>query len=270
MCHGLDAKKARLAGLLHDLARLYTPQRLLDECAARGIRIGEFERATPIVLHAPLGAALAREEFGVTDPEILSAIAKHTHADEAMSPLDCVVFLADSLEPERHFPERAAFWQLAQLDLTAATRQTLASMLAYLKERGLPAAPQAAAALVALSSKRFGPKETLLDIVRDAALDKKGEDFVAIDVGDRTILADTFAFVTGRSRIHVRSIADAIAEAAKAAGNAPPRIEGHADGGWVLLDLGGIVAHVFTPEQRAFYNIERLWAERDDRRARSS
>ena len=96
--------------------------------------------------------------------------------------------------------------------------------------------------------------------MRDAALDKKGEDFVAIDVRDRTILADAFALVTGRSRIHVRSIAEAIAKAAEEAGARPARFEGYAEGGWILIDLGSVVVHVFAPEQRSFYNLERLWS----------
>jgi ribosome-associated protein len=110
----------------------------------------------------------------------------------------------------------------------------------------------------------------LIDVVRNAALDKKGEDFLAIDVRDRTILADTFALVTGRSRIQVRSIADAVVEAAGAAGVHPVRVEGYADGGWMLLDLGSVIVHVFTPEQRAFYNLERLWGAPAERNAQSS
>jgi predicted HD superfamily hydrolase involved in NAD metabolism len=78
-----------------------------------------------MLLHARLGAALAREQFGVTDAEILSAIEKHTNGAEQMSPLDCVVYLADSLEPNRTFSERAALWDLAQRDLAAATRETM-------------------------------------------------------------------------------------------------------------------------------------------------
>ena len=106
--------------------------------------------------------------------------------------------------------------------------------------------------------------------MRSAALDKKGEDFTAIDVGDRTILADTFAIVTGRSRIQVRSIADAIVEAAERSGLQAARVEGHAEGGWMLLDLGSVIVHVFTPEQRSFYNLERLWSRLPERAAQSS
>ena len=75
---------------------------------------------------------------------------------------------------------------------------------------------------------------------------------------------------TGRSKIQTRSIADGIVERAKAAGLRAPRVEGYADGGWILLDLGSLVVHVFTPDNRAFYNLERLWGASETRRAQSS
>jgi ribosome-associated protein len=101
----------------------------------------------------------------------------------------------------------------------------------------------------------------LIDVVRDGALDKKGEDFVVLDVSGRTILADAFAIVTGRSNVQTRAIADAIVEAVEREGGAHARTEGYADGTWILLDLGAVIVHVFTAEQRSFYNLERLWGE---------
>jgi ribosome-associated protein len=66
--------------------------------------------------------------------------------------------------------------------------------------------------------------------------------------------------------IQTRALADGIVERAVEAG-LRPRLEGHADGGWVLIDLGSVVAHVFTPEQRQFYNLERLWGRVAEARA---
>jgi predicted HD superfamily hydrolase involved in NAD metabolism len=144
--HGVDSQRARVAGLLHDLARLYPPKRLLDECAARAMPIDTFERANPIVLHARLGAELAREMFGIEDEATLSAIRKHTVGAASMSTLDVVLYLADALEPGRDFPERAAFLELALRDLTAGMRSVIGSTLTYLRARGLSAAPQTLAA----------------------------------------------------------------------------------------------------------------------------
>ena len=144
--HGIDPLRARMAGMLHDLARLYPAERLLRECAERGLAIDAFERAHPVVLHARLGAELARERFGVEDRAVLSAIRKHTLADAVMSPLDKVVYLADGLEPDRDFADRAALEALAFRDLDASLRAVLASSIAYLRKRGLAVAPQTLAA----------------------------------------------------------------------------------------------------------------------------
>ncbi|MBV8067822.1 MAG: bis(5'-nucleosyl)-tetraphosphatase (symmetrical) YqeK [Candidatus Eremiobacteraeota bacterium] len=139
--HGVDRRKARLAGMLHDLARLYSPQRLVAESESRGFSIGAAEREHPTLLHARLGAALAREQFGVEDPEVLSAIEKHTLGDESMSDLDCVVYLADSLEPHRKFAERAELWDRALRDLRGATKETmrLTAIHHAQKRTGVPA-----------------------------------------------------------------------------------------------------------------------------------
>jgi ribosome-associated protein len=99
----------------------------------------------------------------------------------------------------------------------------------------------------------------LIETVREAAEDKKGEDIAVLDLDGRTIVADTFVIVTGRSNVQTRAIADAIIESAKKDGFGVARTEGYLDGNWILIDLGSVVAHVFTPESRAFYNLERLW-----------
>ncbi|MBV8074357.1 MAG: bis(5'-nucleosyl)-tetraphosphatase (symmetrical) YqeK [Candidatus Eremiobacteraeota bacterium] len=145
--HGEDAAAARVAGMLHDLARLYAAERLLEECRARGMTIDRFERVHPIVLHARLGAELARERYGIDDERILSAIRAHTLGAPSMSRLDTIVYLADGLEPGRDFPERERLERLALEDLEAAMRATLRSTIAYLAARGLAVAPATTAAI---------------------------------------------------------------------------------------------------------------------------
>jgi predicted HD superfamily hydrolase involved in NAD metabolism len=145
--HGVDPLQARLAGLLHDLARLYPGERLLRECAERGMTVDAFEQANPVILHARLGAELARDEFGVTDEAILSAIRKHTLAAATMSPLDEILYLADGLEPGRDFLGRADILALAFDDLAAAMAAHLTEALAYQRARELTPSPQTLAAL---------------------------------------------------------------------------------------------------------------------------
>jgi predicted HD superfamily hydrolase involved in NAD metabolism len=144
--------------MLHDLARLYSADRLLRESAAYGIAVDEYAREHPVVLHAPLSAALARELFGIEDAQVLSAIAKHTLGAAEMSPLDCILYLADGLEPGRDFAERAQLAALAEQDLADAMRATIRSTLRYLKQRQLPIAPQTAAAM-----HTFGLEADLLE-----------------------------------------------------------------------------------------------------------
>ncbi len=110
----------------------------------------------------------------------------------------------------------------------------------------------------------------LLTTVYDAATDKKAEDIVTLDLGGRTIVADHFVIATGRSKIQTRAIADAILEKLRENGFPVARTEGYADGGWILIDLGTVIVHVFTPEQRAFYNLERLWGRVDRSEASGS
>lgn len=163
--HGVDPRKARTAGMLHDLARLYEAQRLLDECQARGMAIGSFERVHPMLLHARLGAVLASELFGVRDRDILSAIEKHTTGAGEMSPLDCVVYLADSLEPARSFAERGELWELSLRDLHAATRDVLLLSIRHYAAKGKPLAPPTAAA-----ARTFGIDPNVLEEVSISAI----------------------------------------------------------------------------------------------------
>lgn len=145
--HGEDPERAVTAGLLHDLARLWPAADLLRECERRGLPIDDFERASPIVLHARLGAAIARESFGIDDEAILEAIRAHTLAAPGMSPLAQIVYLSDALEPGRDFPERAAQHRLALTDLNAATLAVLTTTAEYHYRRGYAIAPQTIAAI---------------------------------------------------------------------------------------------------------------------------
>lgn len=100
-CHKLDAEKAARAGLMHDLAKFFRPLRLLQMAQKEGLTLDSVDIANPHLLHAEVGAIVARDQFGVFDPEILQAIRDHTLGNPGMSPLSCVVYLADGLEPGR-------------------------------------------------------------------------------------------------------------------------------------------------------------------------
>ena len=111
---GADVEKARVAGLLHDCAREYRTADLPAEAARRSIAYGEVERAMPLLLHAYVGARRAQEVYGVTDPEILQAIWRHTVGGEHMTTLDKIVYFADMIEPQRDYPEVDALRELSR------------------------------------------------------------------------------------------------------------------------------------------------------------
>ncbi len=100
-CYGLEPHKAAQAALMHDLAKYFQPQKLLHMAMADGLEIDEITSATPHLLHADVSAIIARDTFGIKDEEVLQAIANHTLGRPGMSPLCCIVFIADSLEPGR-------------------------------------------------------------------------------------------------------------------------------------------------------------------------
>jgi ribosome-associated protein len=90
--------------------------------------------------------------------------------------------------------------------------------------------------------------------------DAKAEGVVGIDLIGRTTLADMMFVATGRSSTHVGAIADRIVKACREAGMRTPRIEGQPVNDWVLIDIGDAIVHIFRPDIRQFYNLEKLWA----------
>ena len=103
------------------------------------------------------------------------------------------------------------------------------------------------------------PEPKMLDIVLHSLDDAKAEDTVAIDIAGKSSLADHMVVTSGRSNRHVSAVADQVVKALRDNGFGKPRIEGlpHAD--WVLVDGGDVIVHIFRPEVREFYNIEKMW-----------
>ena len=93
------------------------------------------------------------------------------------------------------------------------------------------------------------------------ALDKKAEDVKILDLRPLTSIADFFVLCSGTTDTHVRAIANHIAEQLEQAEIAPWHLEGRERGQWVLLDYVDFVVHVFQPETRQFYGLERLWGD---------
>jgi len=145
--HGVDPHRAALAGLLHDVARNLTAEQLIAAAKEAQLPLGDDDIATPILLHAPVGALLLMNEWGIDDQEVLTAVGQHTVAAANMSDLAKIVYLADMIEPER------VKWQglgklrlLAAEDLDAAMLMALESVFAYLQQNNRSIHPNSYAA----------------------------------------------------------------------------------------------------------------------------
>jgi len=102
--------------------------------------------------------------------------------------------------------------------------------------------------------------EGLLELVR-ASLDRdKGENVVVIDLAEKSTMADYMVIVSGGSSRQVSAMAEHLMERLKAAGASGLASEGLTRGDWVLVDAGDVVVHLFRPEVRNFYNLEKMWA----------
>ena len=137
MRYSANLDQAEMAGLLHDCAKRYDDATIICKCQEHGIELTEGELRAPAVIHAKLGAWMAEHKYGITDPEVLSAIACHTTGKPAMSLLDKILYVADYIEPRRdkapNLPKRR---RLAFEDLDEALYQILDSTRNYLKETG--------------------------------------------------------------------------------------------------------------------------------------
>ncbi|MDE2362990.1 MAG: ribosome silencing factor [Hyphomicrobiales bacterium] len=100
----------------------------------------------------------------------------------------------------------------------------------------------------------------LLKKILDSLDDSKAEDVVVLDLAGKTSLADGMAIASGRSNTHVGAIAERVIKACKEMGVAAPRVEGTPHNDWVLVDVGDLIVHIFRPEVRQFYNLEKMWS----------
>ncbi len=139
LIYGADVQKSRIAGLLHDCAKPLSAEEMLKAIDRCGIELYEGEEKYPALLHAPAGSAVAREEYGVTDEEILRAIRRHTVGAKDMGLLDTVIYVADYIEPNRKpFPGLEEIRDLAEKDLMEAKAACADRTREYCEQRGLP------------------------------------------------------------------------------------------------------------------------------------
>jgi ribosome-associated protein len=115
--------------------------------------------------------------------------------------------------------------------------------------------------LIEIAAEALKPAADLLPVAHTVLDDMKAEAVVEIDLFGKTSIADAMIIASGRSQRHVGAVADALVRAFKEAGHPAIGVEGLPLCDWVLIDAGDLIVHVFRPEIRAFYNLEKMWGQ---------
>ena len=266
---GADGPKARLAALLHDCAKYLS----LEEQATLAKQDGSNldPKKDGMILHAPAGAALARDKFGISDEEVLEAIRYHTTGMEDMTLLDEIIWAADIIEPGRDHPTADKHRSLLlsardQMSFEKGLLLVFTDNICYIQNNGWFLNPATLRARDALVRKTIA-KETYMETLNKETIiqlckilyNKKALDIRAIEVTDKTIIADWFIVCSGRGVPQVKALCDDFEEKAAEMGLFPRRKEGYQEGRWIVLDFGDLLVHLFHPEERTYYNLERLW-----------
>ena len=103
------------------------------------------------------------------------------------------------------------------------------------------------------------PNMSLLDLVLNTLEDEKAEDITTLDLQGKTAIADHMVVASGRSTRQVVAMAEKLTDRIKQALGLPTRLEGKDAGDWVLIDAGDVIVHIFRPEVREFYQLEKMW-----------
>ncbi|HEU5139050.1 MAG TPA: bis(5'-nucleosyl)-tetraphosphatase (symmetrical) YqeK [Bacillales bacterium] len=144
--YGVDGEKAELAGILHDYAK-FRPAEEMKELIEQDSQLPDDLLTYNLELwHAPVGAVMIEKETGLSDWEILQAIRSHTTGRAGMSSLEKVIFLADYIEPGRHFPGVQEVRDIAEKNLDAAVIQALRNTVGFLMGKGEKVYPDTIAA----------------------------------------------------------------------------------------------------------------------------
>ena len=136
LLYNADGDRAALAGLLHDCAKGFNEVGLIQKSKEYGIELDQVSIYQKGLIHGPLGAKIACHEFGISDPDILSAIEYHTYGKRDMTVLEKIIYLADLIEPGRCFSGVEELRSLAYKDLDSAVLKALDNTIVLVISRG--------------------------------------------------------------------------------------------------------------------------------------
>lgn len=139
--YGLDPKKGYLCGIAHDMCKKFDDKLLISIASKDGKPITPIEKEKPPLLHGRAAAVKIREDFGVTDKEVIEAIANHTFGGEKLCDLAKLLFVADKIEPGREHVNDAYLERLFSMSLNAMVYTVVSESVEYLAGKGKKISP---------------------------------------------------------------------------------------------------------------------------------
>ena len=265
--YGADRSQAETAALLHDCAKYMPLSQRISYCESHGVPVSEAERRNLTLLHAKCGSILAREHYGVTDPEILHAISVHTTGEPAMNLLDQIIFVSDYIEPGRNqAPHLEQLRKTAQTDLEETVYRILSDTVEYLKDSNGTIDTTTNLAYQYYQKKRrsytmYDESRKMASVACAALEEKKAEEIKVIDISEVSVIADYFVIATAGNQSQMSALVDNVDEKMYKAGYTECRKEGNHRSSWFLIDYKDIIIHIFLKEDRLFYDLERIWKD---------
>ena len=133
---GVDTEKAYIAGLLHDCAKNFSDEQVREYCEKYNVTLDHYCETEKALIHGFLGPVVAKADYGVDDPEILSAIYYHTTAKPDMTPLEKLIYIADMTEPGRDIDQSVQIRELVEKDIDEALIYAIGCSIKHVIKKG--------------------------------------------------------------------------------------------------------------------------------------
>ncbi|GMQ64867.1 bis(5'-nucleosyl)-tetraphosphatase (symmetrical) YqeK [Vallitalea maricola] len=271
--YNVDIEKAKIAALLHDCAKNLSDDKKLELCDKYNIEVTEEQKKNLDLIHAEIGSIMAKYEYEIHDEGILNAITYHTTGKSNMSNLEKIIYVSDYIEPGRtKAPNLDEIRRVVMKNLDKALFMILSDTINYLKTSKKYIVPTTMEAYEYYKNilnttgeinmeKNTDNSMDLLKTALKALDDKLAEDIQVLDIRDLTVIADYFIIAHGNNKSHIKALIDRTDEVLSKNGYEPKQVEGYNSASWILLDYGNIIIHIFSKEDRLFYDLERIWSD---------
>lgn len=248
----IDQDKARLAGLIHDYAKFVSKAEYENLILEEGLDTSLLDKPKK-VWHALIGRYVVEKELDIHDEEILSAIEFHTTGKENMAPLEEVLFVSDFIEVGRKGIAFERARELAFVNIKRAICYILDNTIKSVLERGLPLDSLTTNAYRYYKKYKKLDGDNKLENVLECINRNLVKDVVIYDMRDRSPLYDYAIVATSSSNKQMQAALTYLREEFVINGS-------ELADGWTLIDLGDIILHIFTEDDREKYSLDKLYA----------